>query len=175
MQTHSDESLLHLMLFDLQNSKFSLRFKPNEMGNVPEPVARMAEALWNHRTKLNATLARMRVEGRALKIHQLIPERASRKKYESNSQYPCYARVNPIKVRNIQTQVVEKLLRDGFMRVDSEGNLNHKKSMYLLEDDLLVFSPDCRGFLDELDLVENGCLVLQVGQLSVLQVSWSEK
>lgn len=151
------------MLFDLQNSKFSLRLKPNEVGNVPDQVAKMTEALWSHRTKLNATLARMRVEGRALKIYQLIPDCASRKKYESDSHYPCYARVNPIKVRDIQTQVVERLLCDGFVQVYSEDSIsNHRKCMCLLQEDLLVFSPDCRGLLDENDLVENGCIVLQV-------------
>ena len=151
------------MLFDLQNSKFSLRFKPNEMGGMPEQVAKMAEALWGHRTKLNATLARMRVEGRALKIYQLIPDRAARKKYESDSHCPCYARVNPIKVRDTQNQLVERLLQDGFIQVYSEDSIrNHKRCMCLLQQDLLVFSPDCRGLLDEHDLVQSGYMVLQV-------------
>lgn len=151
------------MLFDLQNSKFSLRLKPNDTESVPESVARMADYLWNHRTKLNATLARMRVEGRAQKISQLISDQAARKVYESDKLAPCYARVNPIKVRDTQTQVVNQLLRDDFLQVDSEEGLaKHKRSMYHLEDDLLVFSPDCRGLLDEHELVGNGCLVLQV-------------
>ena len=164
---HGNEPLLRLMLFDLQNSKFSLRLKPNEMGNVSEPVAKMADALWNHRTKLNATLARMRVEGGALRISQLIPDQTTRETFESNKTYPCHARVNPIKVRDIQTQVVDRLLNDGFVQVKAQDNLSeHKKSVCLLQEDLLVFSPDCRGMLDEHDLVENGFLVLQVGPLN---------
>ena len=151
------------MLFDFQNSKFNLKLKPNEIESVPEPVAKMADALWSHKTKLNATLARMRVEERALKIYQLIPDWAAREKYEANRRHPCYARVNPIKVRDVQTQVMARLLHDGFMQMESVKSLAKlKRAVCLLQEDLLVFSSDCRGLLDNHDLVENGCLVLQV-------------
>ena len=76
---HAEEVLLHIMLFDFQNSKFMLGFQnANEYG-ISESVSKVADALWNHRTKLNATLARMRVRADALKISQLIPNPVARK------------------------------------------------------------------------------------------------
>lgn len=152
------------MLFDFQNSKFILRLRYDEMDSIPETTAKVAEALWNQRTKLNATLARMRVEREAMSISQLIPDPTIHKIYETNQLCPCYARVNPIKVRDVQTEVINQLLNEGFMMVDDEGELckYNYRSMCLLQKDLLAFSRGCQGMLDTHTLMESGCLVLQV-------------
>lgn len=152
------------MLFDFQDSKFSLRVRSHEREGIPEPVIRVAEALRHHRTKLNASLARMRVQKDAMKISQLIPDPATRKVYEANVLYPCYARVNPIKVRDVQTEVVNPLFNEGFMMVEDLKDLckyGHK-SVCFLEKDLVAFSHGCRRMLDVHNLVEEGCLILQV-------------
>lgn len=163
---HGDETLLLIMLFDFQDSKFTLRFRNDEEEDgVPGNVSRVADALWNHRTKLNATLARMRVEADALKISQLIPDPVARKVYEANSLYHCYARVNPIKVRDVQAEVVKQLLNEGIMLVRERNELHRSsQSMCLLQKDLLVFSPGCRNLLDVHSLVQNGFLVMQVSR-----------
>lgn len=158
----ADEALLHIMLFDFQDSKFTLRLRNDREEGIPENVARVANALWNHRTKLNATLARMRVESDALKICQLIPDPVSRQVYEVNCRYPCYARINPIKVRDVQTEVVKQLLNEGVVLVKEQNELHRSpKSMCLLTKDLLVFSAGCRNLLDAHNLVGNGFLVIQ--------------
>lgn len=161
---HADEVLLHIMLLDFQDSKFTLRLRNDkEEDGVPENISRMADALWRHRTKLNATLARMRVEADALKICQLIPDPVARKVYEANSLFPCYARVNHIKVRDVQSEVVKQLLNEGVVLVKEQNEFyGASKSMCLLQKDLLVFSPGCRGLLDVHTLVQNGFLVMQV-------------
>ncbi len=160
---HAEEVLLHIMLFDLQDSKFTLRLRSDREDGIPESAARIADALWRHRTKLNATLARMRVEADALKISQLIPDPVARKIYEANDLYPCYARVNPLKVRSVKTEVVQQLLNNGVMLVKTQNELRrYAKSMCLLQMDLLVFSPSCRKLLDVHSSVKNGYLVLQV-------------
>lgn len=167
----ADEALLHIMLFDFQDSKFTLRLRNDREEGIPENVARVANALWNHRTKLNATLARMRVESDALKICQLIPDPVSRQVYEVNCRYPCYARINPIKVRDVQTEVVKQLLNEGVVLVKEQNELHRSpKSMCLLTKDLLVFSAGCRNLLDAHNLVGNGFLVIQV-----LRCRWSER
>lgn len=168
---HANELLLHIMLFDFQDSKFSLHLRSEEAGSVSETIATVAEALWHHRTKLNATLARMRVEGKAQKISQLIPDPASRKIYESTSLCPCYARVNTIKVRDVQTEVINQLCNEGFMTTANERDLcKYSKSLCLLQRDLLAFSPDCREILDVHTLIVNGCLVPQV-----VTIIWCKK
>lgn len=161
---HADEALLHIMLFDFQDSKFTLRLRIDKKEDgIPENVSRVADALWRHRTKLNATLARMRVEKDALKICQLIPDPVAREVYKANRLYPCYARVNPIKVRDVQMEVVKQLLNEGMMVVKEQNQLyESSKSMCLLQKDLLVFSPGCRGLLDVHSLVQTGFLVMQV-------------
>jgi hypothetical protein len=160
---HADEALLHIMLFDFQDSKFTLRLPNNNPDGVPDNVSRVADALWHHRTKLNATLARMRVEADALKISQLIPDPVARQVYESNSRCPCYARVNPIKIRDVQIEVLTQLLNEGIMLVKEQNELHpSSRSMCLLKKDLLVFSAGCRSFLDSHSLVGNGSLVIQV-------------
>lgn len=160
-QMHADEVLLHIMLFDFQDSKFTLRLRNEDC--IPEKVARIADALWHHRTKLNATLARMRVEADAQKIYQLIPDPVARQVYEANDRCPCYARVNPIKVKDVQTEVVNQLLNEGVTLVKDQNELHAlPKTMCILRKDLIVFSTGCRTLLDAHNLIGNGFLVIQV-------------
>ena len=162
---HTDKMLLHLMLFDFQNYKFSLRFPRNTSDNIPGPVLRISQALWHHRVKLNATLARMRVKSNSPIIYHLIPDQASREIYEANRLCPCFARINSIKVHNVQAEVMNQLCIEGFYLLDSIDDhkiSKYKKTVCLTRKDLLVFSPDCRAMLDTHSLVENGSLILQV-------------
>lgn len=163
MQLHADEALVHIMLFDFQDSKFTLRLRFPKEHCVPDCVVRVADSLWQHRTKLNATLARMRVEADALRISKLIPDPVARKICENNDFFPCYARVNPIKVGNVQKEVVNQLLNEGVVLVRVQEDLiKYSRTMCILQKDLLVFSPSCRMFLDAHPLVERGFIVLQV-------------
>lgn len=160
---HSHEMLLHIMLYDFQSSKFTLQLPDHEVENVPQSVAKVSRALWEHRTKLNATLARMRIKGDALRVSQLITDPLARDICEANSCYPYYARINNIKVQDIQAEVLSQLCKDGFTLVDSQSDIfKQDKSMCLVKDDMLAFSPDCRENLDMHPLVDSGYFIMQV-------------
>ena len=154
------------MAYDFQKERFKLRPPRDSYGKLPESVLRVAEALWQHKVKLSATLARMRVNANALIISHLIPETA-RQKYEQSANQPFYARVNPLKVGSIQTEVIAKLCcSEGLTVVNTEDQLLAcMRAVYQHRGDhgdLLAFSSDCRGFLSYHELVKEGCLVLQV-------------
>lgn len=154
------------MAYDFQKERFKLRPPRDSYGKLPEMVLRVAEALWKHKVKLNATLARMRVKANALVISQLIAE-TTRQKYEQTVNQPYYARVNPLKVGSIQSDVIAKLCcSEGLAVVNTENQLLAcRKAVYQHhgdQRDLLAFSSDCRGFLSNHELVKEGCLVLQV-------------
>ena len=169
-QMNAEKSLLHIMLFDFQSSKFTLKLPDDDDKNVSKLVASIARALWDHKIKLNATLARMRVKGNALVIYQLIPDPVSRELYEANCIQPCYLRVNTIKVQDVRNEVLNQLCNEGFLLVDSETKLyRQKNSIWLLDEDMLVFSSDCRGLLDTHSLVENGYLIPQVSSYYIAE------
>ena len=150
------------MAYFFQKEKFSLRLPQEARENIPGTVLSIFEALWQHKIKLGAVLARMRVERNALSVSQLLPVE-TRGKYLRAQSEPHYARVNLAKVSDIQVEVIEKLCNDGFSTVDSKDNLLLvKKAFYHGCKDLLAFSPDCRGLLDDNSAVQEGLLVLQV-------------
>ena len=156
------------MAYDFQKERFKLRPPRDSYGKLPETVLRVAEALWKHKVKLNATMARMRVKANALAISQLIPESSTRQKYEQTRNQPFYARVNLLKVGSIQSDVIIAKLccSEGLAVVNTEDQLLVRRKVVYQhhgdQRDLLAFSSDCRGFLGDHELVKEGCLVLQV-------------
>ena len=159
---HGHKSLVAIMAYDFQKERFGLK-PPTRDSHNTDIVLRVAEALWQHKVKLGAALARMRVKANAKNISQLIPGEA-RPMYERTLNQPCYARVNTVKVNNVQVEIISRLCRDGFAVVDSRDHLYlYPRSVYSSQRSLLEFSPDCRPLLSDHELVIEGCLVVQVG------------
>lgn len=153
------------MAYDLQKERFTLRLPRDDVDQIPGSVVKVAQALWQHKIKLSATLARMRVKQNAQSVSQLIPNADIRERYESAFREPCYARVNLTKVDNIQTEVLS-VLRDDYTLVTTQEEFEQQeKSFRHLRRDLLEFSADCRGTLDCKDLVKDGYIILQVHDL----------
>ena len=165
MQLHSHRLLVLIMAYDLQKERFTLRLPRDDVDQIPGSVVKVAQALWQHKIKLSATLARMRVKQNAQSVSQLIPNADIRERYESAFREPCYARVNLTKVDNIQTEVLS-VLRDDYTLVTTQEEFEQQeKSFRHLRRDLLEFSADCRGTLDCKDLVKDGYIILQVHDL----------
>ena len=122
----------------------------------------MADALRKHAVKLNATVARMRVKADAKSLIQLLPVDAQ-DTYLRALHHPHYARINMVKVANVSSEVLAKLIADGFSQVCSVGHVSSSsRSFFHGSKELVAFSPDCRGKVDEHPLVCSGQLILQV-------------
>ena len=162
-QLHGIGIILYIMFFDYQDQNFNIPFHqvPHEIDYISDAIPKIAQALANHKIKINGTLARMHVKSSVQTISQLIPNIVSRESYQKASQSPCYARVNVIKCD--QGDLLAKLASDGYKTVDYLSELcKCTKSMCIIEEDFLAFSADCRELLDEDPLVVKGYLALQV-------------
>ena len=165
LQLHGHESLVMIMTYDFQKSRFSLALPHEGRENIPETVVRIAGALWQHKIKLSATLARMRVRANAQTITQLLPKETTLT-YEQAVNQLYYTRVNLQKVTNVQMEVISALGKDGYTQVTNQDQLRmHPKAVYHAGRDLLAFSADCREFLSEHTLVKEGHLIEQVSSM----------
>lgn len=162
-QLHSHRLLVLIMAYDLQKERFTLRLPRDDVDQIPGSVVKVAQALWQHKIKLSATLARMRVKQNAQCVTQLIPNTDVRERYESAIREPCYARVNLTKVDNIRAEVLSVLRDSDYTLVTTEEEFEQQGRCFRhLRRDLLEFSADCRGTLDCKDLVKDGYIILQV-------------
>ena len=162
-QLHSHRLLVLIMAYDLQKERFTLRLPRDDVDQIPGSVVKVAQALWQHKVKLSATLARMRVKQNAQSVTQLIPNPDIRERYQNALREPCYARVNLIKVDDIQAEVLSVLCDNDYTLVTTQEEFEQQKRTFRhLHRDLLEFSADCRGTLNCKDLVKDGYIILQV-------------
>lgn len=151
------------MAYDFQNEKFSMRIPIEEIGNLPRNVVEVAQALWKHKVKLGATLARMRVKDNARNVTQLISTLQTRRRYERTKETPYYLRLNLNKGIDMHKDILSRLQWEGFSIVQHQADLCRKKrSVYQASKDLLIFSPDCRECVDTHEFVTKGYLTAQV-------------
>lgn len=163
MQLHSHDLLVLVMAYEFQKERFNLKLPRDDLDKIAPEVVKVGQALWHHKVKLSATLARMRVKSDAQSITELIPNPNVRETYQNSLKQPCYARVNKNKVENPEEEVISVLQSLGYTKVTTgEQLLQQKKSVKQLRRDLLQFSADCRGTLDCIDLVKDGYIILQV-------------
>lgn len=157
---HSHEALVHVIAYDFLKSKFAIRLPPP--GKSPPLVLRCADALRKHSIKLNATVARLRVKTDAKTLTELLP-RDAREKYLRALHHPHYARVNMAKVENVSSEVIARLTTDNKLsQVHSIDQLASSTGAFFHGwKDLVAFSPDCRGKMDDHPLVHGGQLILQ--------------
>ena len=151
------------MTFDYQDRKFSLKVPRSGSENAPSLVLKVAEALFRHRVRLNATLARMRVKSNAQTTSQLMSE-ASYLKYQSVITEPFYVRVNNNRIRSFEADILSPLCSEGgFTLCSSREELRKgEKSFYRLHRSLLAFSPDTKETVLQHQLLTDGYLVQQV-------------
>ena len=162
-QLHSHRPLVLVMAYDFQKEKFNLRLPSDDIDKIPEAVVKVGQALWQHKVKLSATLAKMRVKENAQSISDLIPDTSIRERYQASMNQPCYARVNTNKVKDVQEEVIFPLQSMGYTEVTTREQLQQqKRAVRHTRRDLLEFSVDCRGTLDCIDLVKDGIIILQV-------------
>ena len=149
------------MAYDLQRQQFSLAPPHSSNENVPSHVRVVASILWAHRTKLSASLARIRIEQDAQNIHHLLPDR-EKAKLEAWKENPCYARITRPKRRD---DVLSNLTDCELTQVQELPG-KELKSFCLLgaNKNTLAFSPDCREFLysNSNHLINSGQLIMQV-------------
>jgi len=152
------------MSYDLQRQKFNLPPPHSSNENVPSDVRAVSSILWAHRTKLSASLARIRIEQNAQSIQYLLPER-ERRRWEAWKTDPCYARItNP----DIKDEVIADLVASKLTQVEK---LTDKQSNTFCvmgtSKDVLAFSPDCREMLHSNNnhVVMSNQLVIQVSIL----------
>lgn len=151
------------MTHDFLKEQFRLRLPRDDFDKLPSEVAKVSQAIWQHKVKLSATLARMRVKRNAQSITELMPDLITRQRYEAALSQPCYARVNLNKVKDLQAEVISVLQGMGYTKVSNREQFQQQKmAIRLVRRDLLEFSPDCRGTLDCIDLVKDHYIILQV-------------
>ena len=169
LKLHSHNLLVLVMAYELQKERFNLKLPRDDLDKIAPEVVKVGQALWNHKVKLSATLARMRVEGNAQSITELIPNPNVRERYRNSLKQPCYARMNRDKVEDPGEEVISVLQSLGYTKVTTWGQLlQQKKSVKQLRRNLLQFSADCRGTLDCIDLVKDGYIILQVPNIIII-------
>lgn len=138
--------LVTVMLYDFQKHKFCQR-PPHPNDTLPENMRFIAEALWNHRVKLSATLARMRVAGGAQSLAQLLPP-LKLAHHMTLSTVPVYARMCCLPTSEEWTLAMSELHSAGISFVQERSQLKSTpNSATFITKDLLAFSPDCRSIL----------------------------
>ena len=149
------------MAYDFQRQQFSLAPPHSSNENVPAQVRAVASILWAHRTKLSASLARIRIEQNALNLHHLLPDR-EKAKLEAWKENPCYARITRPDRRD---DALSSLAEYDLTHVQ-ELSGKELKTFCLLgaNKDIIAFSSDCREILytNSNPMITSGQLIVQV-------------
>jgi len=153
--------MVELMAYDFQRQRFSLAPPHSSNENVPSQVRAVANILWAHKTKLSASLARIRIEQNAPDIHYLLPDQ-EKARLEAWKENPCYARITK---PNDRDDVLSGLAKYNLTQV-KEFSGKELKSFCLLgsNKDIIAFSPDCREMLynNSNHVIKSGQLIVQV-------------
>ena len=148
------------MAYDLQRQQFNLPPPHPSNDNVPPPVRAVASILWAHRTKLSASLARIRIEQNAPTLHHLVPD-GGKAKLDAWKDNPCYGRITRPDRRD---EIILSLTKCDLTHVQ-ELSGKELQSFYLFGTDknVIAFSPDCREILYRNSyMITSGQLIVQV-------------
>lgn len=155
-------ALVMVMLYDFQNRKWSGRCQV--IGeDVDQELSFVGNALYDHKIRLAAALAKCRVKNQALSIDYILPETV-RQQEKCASKLPQSTWVNTIK--SSVDKVAKHLIELGYSELcGKQENLLPLKGKYFFRDshcdDVLLFPWDQKEALKALDLVKEGQLVLQ--------------
>ncbi|XP_032917271.1 putative methyltransferase NSUN7 isoform X2 [Catharus ustulatus] len=151
-------SLLVVMLYDLQDRKFTKRKIFAEEEIVAE-VQEIGNYLYSFRTKLAAALARCRIKYDALSIDYFVPETIWKQEQRAST-LPLWFWINTLKIS--LEDVIRDLEMKGFTKVESVSDFDHYT--YAVDQhcqDVLVFPSSLREELLNLDLFADCKLLLQ--------------
>lgn len=153
------------MAFDFLKHNFNLRPPRRATSNLSTISSRMeliADALWKHRVRLSATLAKMRVIAGARTTTELLPESSQAKHLQLVSK-SLFARITNINDA-VQKQILLMLSTAGIVLTNHISQLSQsKRAVVHVTRDLLAFTPDCRMWVYNCDLMQKGILVIEVG------------
>lgn len=154
------------MAYDFVNHNFNLR--PSRQTNSSLQTANrmdlIADALWKHRVKLSATVAKMRVIAGVRTTTELLPQPLQAKSFDlvSKSLFARIATGNDA----VHKQILLMLSTAGITLLKHVSQLpQSKRSVVHVTRDLLAFTPDCRMWVYNSDLMQKGYLVIEVGIL----------
>lgn len=154
------------MAYDFQKHKFSLR-PPRKPDSIPDVMVSVSEALWSHRVKINATLARRRVAANAQCTTQLLPH-GDLVSFTNIISEPVYVRLVDGRFFDSWSSAMMQLQGLGVTLVKDVGGLRHcTKCAVLLRSDLLAFSADCRYLLYDKERENEGLLTLTSPQVRI--------
>ncbi|KAJ8382667.1 hypothetical protein SKAU_G00034450 [Synaphobranchus kaupii] len=150
-------SLVVVMLFDFQDRKFVKR-RRLEREKLPDVVA-VEACLFRYKTKLAASLARIRIKCNLVNIECALPEVVKERQKKARSLL-LHAWVNTQKTS--LEGVKDALASDGFSEVESVLQL--QEPAFCLDthcEDLLVFAAHHKEQLSETELVKDCKLVIE--------------
>lgn len=103
-QLRDDQSLVCIILYDLQSRKFQRR-TPLAGEELDGLCGEIEEALLKLKTRILSVIAKERIKHNAPSIEYLLPEHV-RNKNETKSKTPVYLWVNQFKTRSVTCGVV---------------------------------------------------------------------
>ncbi|XP_078512412.1 putative methyltransferase NSUN7 [Lissotriton helveticus] len=152
-------SLVLVLLYEFHKSKFtSLPFLGSEE-DAGKEVTDVAKAIYNHRTKLAAAFARVRIRREVSSLSGLLPEFVQKCQNMAGS-VPFYAWVNKMKIR--VEDALLSLGKLGLSQVKRSSEL--RGHTFLLDkdcDDVIAFPAGLRDLLCDSNLVSSKSLVVQ--------------
>ena len=149
------------MAYDLQRQQFNLPPPHPSNDNVPSPVRTVASILWAHRTKLSASLARIRIEENAPTLHHLVPD-GRKAKLDAWKDNPCHARITRPDRRD---EIISSLTEYDLTHVQElSGKELQSFCLFGTDKNIIAFSPDCREILysNSYYMISSGQLIVQV-------------
>ena len=155
------------MTYDFQKHKFSLR-PPRNSDTVPDVMMSISEALWSHRVKMNAALARRRVAANAQCATQLLPH-SDLASFTNIISEPVYVRLVDGRFFDSWSSAMIQLQTLGVTLVKDVAMLRCcSKCAVLLRSNLLAFSADCRYLLYDRDRENEGLLTVISPQVRII-------
>ena len=163
--------MVAVMAYDFIKHNFNLR--PSRQTNSSPQTANhmefIADALWKHRIKLSATLAKMRVVAGVRTTTELLPQPLQAKSLDLVSK-SLFARIANSDDA-VHKQILLTLSTAGITLLNHVSQLPlSKKAVAHVTRDLLAFTPDCRMWVYNSDLMQKGYLVIEVDILLLLSL-----
>ncbi|KAL3880122.1 hypothetical protein ACJMK2_032391 [Sinanodonta woodiana] len=147
-----------VVLWDYQSRKFQQR--TSIPGEVLDPdVQQVEDAIWELKTKLNASLARHRIKAAAPSLEFLLSDKV-RSIEEISSRLPVYVWVNQLKTS--AADVIEYFKDSNYRLVNYDDELSERTFYVDCHcSDVFVFPAECREAVQDSDLLLGGHIVMQ--------------
>ncbi|KAK3600044.1 hypothetical protein CHS0354_012731 [Potamilus streckersoni] len=153
-----DRGLVMVVLWDYQSRKFQQRTPI--LDEVLDPdVQQVEDAIWELKTKLNASLARHRIKAAAPSLEFLLSDKV-RSIEEISSRLPVYVWVNQLKTS--VADVIEHFKDSNYRLVNYDDEFSGRTFYVDCHcSDVLIFPAECREAVQDSDLLLGGHIVMQ--------------